>query len=324
MSMPTLTSTSPSRHTVSNSVAVVIVNYRSADQTIACVRSLESLTGARPRVIVVDNHSGDGSAEILERTLPNVEVIASRENGGYTAGNNLGIESALAQGAEFVLVLNPDTVVINPDFLRQLTQFLTDHPRVGAVGPRVYLRARNRVQNTVLVFPWLHRRFAGVLSRLFPTRRRPIRSGAVPRPAEVLNGVCVLFRSQALRDIGLFDERTFAYIEDVDWAYRADQLGWQRWYLPVDAILHEQKETGYERCSTVEYLLKRNTLYFLLKTRHPVQAIVYSISTLALGAWSAISNGNKGYRWWTKLARSYARLWLGRWDDAMGDVGIRS
>ena len=297
-------------------VTVVIVNYRTPEQTIACVKSLSAVRYPLLRVVVVDNDSRDGSAEKIERAIPSAQVIRSPENGGYTDGNNVGIEHALSEGADFVLVMNPDTVCINRDFIFDLVEFAECHPRVGAVGPRVYLRSRDRVQNTVLTFPWLWRRAWGVLrSRLMGS---PLRSGDRPVRAEVLNGVCVLFRAEALFEVGLFDAQTFAYIEDIDWAYRAEQVGWQRWYVPIDSIIHEQKESGYHRGSNVDFLLKRNTLYFLLKTGHRNQAFFYTLATLLMGKLLEWRGKVRREDWSTRLFRSYEGLWRGRWHSVMG------
>lgn len=297
-------------------IAVVVVNYRTAEQTIACVQSLHGLHYSPFEIIVVDNDSRDGSAERFERELSSTRTLRAAGNGGYTAGNNLGIAEALLSGAEYVMVVNPDTVVANPDFLAPLVRYAETNPNVGAIGPRVFLRSPDQVQNTVLRFPWLHRRI--IDAAVHRLAGRPLRSGAVPRQVEVLNGVCVLFRADALRDVGLFDARTFAYIEDVDWAWRACRRGWSCVYLPVDSIVHEQKVSGYERGGNVEFLLKRNTLYFLLKTRRYLQAAGYSTATLLLAVTRSLRGKRDDLGWLQRIVTAHAKLWTGRWDAAMG------
>lgn len=301
--------------------AIVVVNYKTPDVTIECCRSLRRLNYPNFEVIVVDNASGDGSAELLRDKLPHCHHVVAEENGGYTAGNNLGIRLALDLGAEFVHIVNPDTLLLNPDYLSALVNHMHAYPDVGAVGPRVYLRTVEQVQNTVLRFPWLWRRVVDwCRSRVTNIGRR---SGSEVVDAEVLNGVCVLFRRSCLEQVGLFDERTFAYIEDVEWSYRAERLDWKRQYLPVDSILHLQKPDGYERGSKVDFLLKRNTLYFLLRSRHWLQAAGYTVSTLLLALGLSIQQrvrrqDNSIMRWTVQLLRSYCSLWLGRWDQTMG------
>lgn len=305
------------------SVVIVVVNFRTPEETIACVESLKTLRYGNMRIVVVENASGDDSAEILKSGLPeDVTLFLAEENGGYTAGNNVGMRHALEGGADYVHVINPDTLVLNPDYLTELVEFLEMNPEVGLVGPRVYLRSKEKVQNTVLRYPWLWRRVVDFVRSRFVKSR--LRSGNEPIEAEVLNGVCILMRSDCLRDVGLFDDRTFAYIEDIEWSYRAQRKGWGRVYLPVDSILHLQKEGGYERGSKVEFLLKRNTLYFLLKSRHWFQAAGYTLATTALAASQVVMKAARrrpvgpSLHWAAGLSRSYWGLWTARWDDAMG------
>jgi GT2 family glycosyltransferase len=144
----------------------------------------------------------------------------------------------------------------------------------------------------------------------------PMRSRDQALDAEVLNGVCVLFRASALKEVGLFDERTFAYIEDVDWAFRAERKGWKRSYLPIDSVVHLQKESGYERGGTVDYLLKRNTLYFLMKSQRWIQAAGYTAATMAMATLQSAKSGSLA--WSRRLGSAYLALWTARWNAVMG------
>jgi N-acetylglucosaminyl-diphospho-decaprenol L-rhamnosyltransferase len=295
-------------------VGVVVVNYRTPDLALACAESLRTLDYSNWKLLVVDNASGDDSATKFAAGLAPDEWLLSATNGGYTAGNNRGVSEMLRRGCDYVMVLNPDTVVANPAFLSELVRHLEDNPKVGAVGPRVFLRSHGNVQNTVLKFPWIWRRTFDWFKCRFSGS--PLRSKDVVVDAEVLNGVCVLFRCDALKDVGLFDERTFAYIEDVDWAFRADRKGWKRSYLPIDSVVHLQKENGYERGGNVDFLLKRNTLYFLMKSRRWLQAAGYTAATMTLAAIHSIRN--RSPNWSKRLGSAYFRLWTARWNSTMG------
>jgi GT2 family glycosyltransferase len=295
-------------------VGVVVVNFRTPDLTLACAESLRGLDYPNCKLLVVDNASGDDSAAKFVAALPAQELLVAPSNGGYTAGNNLGVAEMLRRGCEYILVLNPDTIVVNHQFVSELVEHLEANPTIGAVGPRVFLRRHGNVQNTVLRFPWVWRRAVDwVKIRLFGS---PIRSRDEALDAEVLNGVCVLFRASALKDVGLFDERTFAYIEDVDWAYRAERRGWKRSYLPIDSVVHLQKESGYERGGTVDYLLKRNTLYFLMKSRRWIQAAGYTAATMAMATLQSAKSGSLA--WSRRLGAAYFALWTARWNAVMG------
>lgn len=297
-------------------VVAVVVNYRTPDDTIRCVGSLLELAYGNLSVTVVDNGSNDGSVEKIAQALEGTRLLPQETNTGYCGGNNAGVADALERGADYVLVVNPDTEVVDRHFLRRLATYMEREPSVGAVGPRVHWRFPGVYQNTVLRFPWIWRR---VRSWLSPAARQPAMARA-PIDVDALNGVCVLFRAACLRDVGAFDERTFAYIEDIDWGYRARRRGWRRVYLPVDSVVHRPRGEGYEMGGPVDYLLKRNTLYFLLRTGHRVQAAAYTFAIGALTAARAI-RGRANARWgrWSRaLGRAAFDLWTGHWDRAMG------
>lgn len=298
-------------------IAIVVVNFRTARLTLDCVRSLGSLDYPTVEIIVVDNASGDGSIAVLRRELPAaVELVEATANGGYTAGNNLGIAVARRKGCRFIHLLNPDTVVLNPGYLTKLMQCLTEQPRIGAVGPRVHWRTAGAIQNTVIEFPWLWRRvFNAVRQRV---AGRPNRSGSEMKFVDALNGVCVLFRDDCLREAGEFDERIFAYVDEADWGLRARNVGWRLAYVPIDGVVHLQKDTGYARAGTVDFLLKRNTVFFLLKNRKFLQAAGYTASTALAGFILAARRRGQAVAWYRSLLKAYWWLWTARWNRAMG------
>lgn len=305
-----------------NNVAIIIVNYATPNETIRCVNSFLQIKKTTLTIFLVDNASPDDSWKVLQQAYGHhdrVVLIKADENKGYTGGNNLGLRAACDDNFDYVLVVNPDTTVLYDEFISNLVEELERRPDVAAIGPRVHIHRAGNIQNTVLRFPWLHRRITDLLLRY--VRPMPLRSGDVAKIAEVLNGVCVLFRGKALKEIGLFDENTFAYIEDVDWAYRAKVKNWKLLYLPVDSIVHWQKRTGYEAFGTVDYLLKRNTLYFLLKHRFWSQAFFYSF-LVPLSAMLTIAlrptGLKKGFVWLTRIKATYLRMWLGAPADVMG------
>lgn len=304
-------------------VAIVVVNYRSTDDTLVCVESLFGLDYPHLTIVVVDNASDDGSVQRFQSAWAGdcrVKVLTAAVNRGYTGGNNIGLRWAVEHGFPFVHVLNPDTTVLAHDYLRQLVRFALMNPEMGAIGPRVHFRRAGVIQNTVLVYPWLSRRLYGRLAACLGWSLR--RSGDNMVLAETLNGVCVLFRTDALRATGYFDERLFAYIEDHDWSLRARAKGWLSAYLPVDAIVHHQQPGRYGRLGNVDYLLKRNTLFLLLRTGRRFQAAIYSVATLVIGLLAAMRHGSRGRTTsiaaWRKLAATYVAIWTGQESAVMG------
>lgn len=259
---------------------MVVLNYRLREPTLDCLRSLQSLRYPDLQLIVVDNGSNDGLEEAVRAEFGELVFIQTGANLGYTGGNNRGLALAMARGASYALILNPDTVVINPDFVTEMVNYLEQHPQVGIAGPRVF-REEGIVQNTVLYAPGLWRNLLHwFLFRLAPARLA--RSGDEVVAAEVLNGVCLLVRLECLREIGLFDDYYFMYIEDADLDWRARQSGWQVCYLPIDSIVHRQKQDGYQLNGPVDFLLKRNSFYYLFKRGRRIEAIGLGILMLVL------------------------------------------
>jgi GT2 family glycosyltransferase len=188
-----------------------VLNYRGVDDTIACLESLAALDVAA-RVIVVDNGSGDGSAQRLA-TVPGVELIVNDTNLGFAAGNNVAIARLLEAGVEYVWVLNNDTRVA-PTSLRELLTVAAAEPRVGAVGAVIYDMA-----NADRVLTW----GGGAVGR-WTGRTRDARSG--DDRVDYLTAASLLLRAEALRDVGVFDSRYFFTWEDVDLCTRLRRHGW--------------------------------------------------------------------------------------------------
>ncbi len=277
-------------------VALVVVHYRQPEMLLRCIRSFERVSHPDLRIIVVESAAERTAHERLRRELPDVEWVVATENVGYTGGNNLGISRALKQGCEYVLLVNPDTECIDPEFVSRLVSFLELNPKVALAGPRVYLRDRGQVQNTVLRYPSPWRNLVDWFGfRLFPELYE--RSGNQVRVAEMLNGVCVMLRAEAIRQVGAFDPLFFMYVEDADLAWRLRQAGWQVAYVPIDSIIHHQKEVGYDLYSDVSLLLRRNAVYFLRKHHRTAQAWTLAAANLGLALVRAFGTTSVGTFW---------------------------
>ena len=243
-------------------VWVVILNYNGGDKLIDCVASFRRLRREGLEVLVVDNRSSDGSAERVADAFPEIQLLALRENLGYTGGNNEGIRHALNAGADYVLLVNPDTIVVNPSFIDEMVAFAEENPRAGIVGPKVYYQQHGRVQNTINEFPpFLIRLLKWPISKIWLR----VRSGDRVAKAPVLNGVCILMRRAMIDQVGLYDPMVFMYGDDWDYTMRCRRLGWLSYYIPVESIVHLQKEEGYDYASMVNFLLKRNAAYIMRK-----------------------------------------------------------
>lgn len=272
-----------------SAVAVVVVGYNHRQLVRDCLRSLQTVDYAPLQVIYVDNDSSDGSLDDVRGAFPEVVAIPSGGNLGYCGGNNAGIARALDAGAEFVLILNPDTVVCAPGFVTKLVNYLLAHPRVGKVGPKVYLHEHGKVQNTILGWPSIMGSVRSVLATM-SGRKTGLTSDSVAEATEVasLNGCCLLVRAEALRSVGLYDVNFWCYMDEVDWDWRAEHAGWKRHYVPVESIVHLQKTTGYDYASRTNYYLKRNAALWYAKTGKWVSMAAWMLITLTIAMVRAV------------------------------------
>jgi GT2 family glycosyltransferase len=215
-------------------VVVVVLNWRRADDTIGCVRSLGEAGIDAGRILVVDNGSGDGSTDAIRSACPGIGLLELPDNRGFAGGNNAGIRRALGGGADAVLVLNNDTRVA-PDFLRPLLAVFADSPEAGAVCAAVFRQDRPEMLDVA----WSEVRFAERHAvNIRGVNALPAEGFDRRTEVEVAIGCCVLLRAETLRAVGLFDETYFAYHEDVDWCLRARRAGWRLFFEPYARVFH--------------------------------------------------------------------------------------
>lgn len=304
--------------TSGTAVAVVLVGYNQKELVRDCVRSLRDIAPAPPLIIYVDNESPDASLDAVRQEFPEVIAVPSGGNLGYCGGNNVGITRALEAGADFVLILNPDTVVCNPGFIATLVDYMLGHPRVGKVGPKVYLRSHGVVQNTILEWPSVFGSVRSVVGTLLRREGTP-KSASVTTPMEVdsLNGCCLLVRARALRDVGLYDASFWGYADEVDWDWQAARAGWQRHFVPVESIIHLQKTTGYDFASRANYYMKRNTALWYAKTGKWLSMVLWMAITLFMSVLRAVVAPLRG-----QSPATYFQF-VARLAGAYGDVLVR-
>jgi len=240
---------------VTDGIVAVVLNYERADDTIRCVHSLQAVDGL-DGVIVVDNASRDDSVERLRQEFPDVELVASDENLGYTGGNNIGIRQALARGARFVLVVNNDVEVVDGRFAGVLADRLAADPRAGIAGPLVRYPDGTE-QDTVERFPSFRLAVRLALAHRAGGRRRP---PAAESEVDAVNGACLLLKRELLDQVDGFDEGYFMYGEEADLAWRARRKGWTSIFVPVPGVVHHH--TLGEQRGEGAVLSRRNFVRF--------------------------------------------------------------
>lgn len=214
-------------------VTIVVLNWKRAPETIACLASLAAAQLDGAAVLVVDNGSGDGSVARIRAAFPAQEIIELPENRGYAGGNNAGIRAALARGAAAVLLLNNDTRVA-PDFLAPLLWELNRHGHVAAVSSAVLRMDHPEILDVAFLSIY----FGHGIVRHHGVNALPGQGFSSCVDVDVAVGCSVLLNAGALRAVGLLDEAYFAYHEEVDWCFRAHQQGFRVLYQPLSRVWH--------------------------------------------------------------------------------------
>jgi GT2 family glycosyltransferase len=241
-------------------ITVIVINWNLKAATIECLRSVERLDPPC-RIIVVDNGSEDGSAECIAGHFPQAELFALPANIGFAAACNRAISRALVDdGCQFVLLLNNDAV-IHPNALWELVQAATQHPGAGILGPKVYSSHRQD-----LIWYAGARRRRLVLAAA-DTGRGQLDRGQFNalRAVDYVFGAAMLIRRSVFERIGLFDERFFLYLEDLDFCLRAQAAGFTLLFVPQACVWHTGSASTTNNVMLRKYHLTKSTVHFLQK-----------------------------------------------------------
>lgn len=253
-------------------VSIVIVNYKTAELAMQSVLSVLGEFGHIPqlKIYLVDNASQDGSADkfvdfINENDLANsVKFLSMSLNGGFAYGSNAGIRQALANQSDYVMLLNPDTIV-RQGAISNLVNFLEDNTQVGIAGSQLE-NIDGHVENSAHRFPSIIGQLIesarlGVLEKMFPNHVLTYPATNKAHQSDWVSGSSMMVRKDVFNSVGLLDESYFLYFEEVDFFYRVKQAGWQTWYVPDSRVMH------MEGASTGIKLAKRRPAYWFESRR---------------------------------------------------------
>lgn len=266
-------------------VSIIIVNFNGKEDTLACLESLEKMKvpeGVKMEVLVVDNNSSDGSVEAFRERSPSlpkrgkqgefykVKIIQNNDNHGFAKGNNIGIKKALDEGADYVKVLNNDTLV-DRNLLKELLAGMERHPRAGMLVPKIYFAKGHEYHKDRYKKNDLGKVIWAAGGEMDWNNVYGINIGIdevdrgqydVERPMEKAPGTCVLMRREMLETVGMFDERYFMYHEDDDLSMRAREAGWEIWYVPSAKIWHVSGASSGIGSPLMDYFTTRNRMLF--------------------------------------------------------------
>ena len=242
-------------------VSVIVVNWNNWKLTNDCLASLQGLRYDPSAVIVVDNGSTDGSVKGIRDRFPDVEIIENGANLGFAKGNNAGIRLALQRGAEYVWLLNNDTIV-DSNALLALVEKAESDPKIGAVGSAVYYMSEpDRLQ------AW-----GGGYVNFWLGRPRRFLRPVADEKIEFVMGASLLMRREALQSVGLLDERFFMYWEDAEFGFRLRRAGWRLAVAGESKVWHKIGATSRNKGVRLDATLSRSGVHFF-KRNSPVPLI---------------------------------------------------
>lgn len=261
----------------------VILNTNRRDDTLACLDSLYANHYPNLAVIVLDNASTDGSSQAICEKFPQVQIINLTENLGYAGNNNVGIQAALDQHADWVFVMNED-IILAPDVLVNLIAAVKDQPETGIIGPMVYHADEPNVIQSAGGF--LSKKRWDAVHRGFNEKDEG--QYAAREYVDWISGCAIMVKRDAIIQAGLIDQRFFYYWEETEWCARIARLGWRVLFVPQAKIWHKGVQREYNPSPNVTYYAVRNRLLLLQKHHAPprvwIRTITFYLRTLL--AWT--------------------------------------
>lgn len=255
-------------------VFVIILNWNRLKDTLTCLKSVRDLNTQSfdLKVLIVDNASTDDSLEKLKE-IKDVELISNRTNLGFAGGNNVGIRYALKEGADYVVVLNNDTI-LEKDSLNRLVKTALSNPECGALSPKIFFEKGYEFQKNKYkeadkgkviwyaggVIDWKNVYGSGrgvdeVDTGLFNQIEN----------TDYATGTCMLLTREGLKKVGMFDEKYFMYYEDTDLSQRFKKGGFEVVYVPDAIIWHKVAQSSGIGSDLNDYFITRNRMLFGLK-----------------------------------------------------------
>ncbi len=239
-------------------LSVIIVNYNVKHFVEQCLHSaIKASQNCSTEIFVVDNNSVDGSVELIKEKFPSITLIENKVNTGFSVANNQAIK--ISKG-EYVLLLNPDTVV-EEDTFEKVIAFMDAHPDAGGLGVKMLDGKGNFLPESKRGLPTPSVAFYKIfgLAKLFPKSKKfgqyhlTFLDKEKTHEIDILSGAFMLMRKTALDKVGLLDETFFMYGEDIDLSYRITQGGFKNYYFPETKIIHYKGESTKK--SSVNYVL---------------------------------------------------------------------
>lgn len=260
-------------HSTMPKLAIVILNYRTPNLVVDCLRSFApEVVAGRDVAVVVDNQSGDGSPEVIEAAISAekwqwASLIRSPRNDGFSAGNNVGIQTV---EADAYFLVNSDTIA-RPGILNALHDAMDHYPRAGIISPRLeWPDGEGQISCFRHISPtseFLEAAKTGPISKLLRGREVAIDLSEAPLQPKWTSFASVLVRKPVIDTVGLMDEGFFMYFEDVDYCRRVNEAGWQIQHVPTARMVHLRGGTS-EVKAAAQARRRRPAYFYAARSRY--------------------------------------------------------
>ncbi|MBI3211649.1 MAG: glycosyltransferase family 2 protein [Simkania negevensis] len=256
-------------------VFVILLNWNGKEDTLACLKSLENVSTPH-QVIVVDNGSSDDSISSFQKNFPNVLLIENRDNLGFAEGNNIGIRRALSLGAEYLFLLNNDTIV-DPSILEGFLKMIKHNPNASILGGRVYLmKDPTRLDHLGGIWNLKRGEFDLIASHALDGEKWDL-----SLPVDFVSGCSLFAKAEVFREVGELDPRYFLYWEESDFCFRAKKKGFSTFYCPQAKLWHKVSSSFVGGKPHTSYFWWRNRFLWIEKN---VDSKLHSFAKTAIFA----------------------------------------
>lgn len=263
-------------------VFIIIPNWNGAKNILMCLESVYKINYNNYKVVVVDNNSSDGSPEYIKQKYLKTHIIINNTNLGFAGGCNIGIKYALKHGAEYVWLLNNDTIV-EKNSLESLVKAAENQANIGMTGSKIYYYDKKEIIWCAgMKIKWKKGETSAI-----GWGEKDIGQHEMIREVEALNGCSMLIKKTVCEKVGLMDEEYFIYAEEIDWCVRAKKHGFRCIYVPDSIIYHKvSASSGLEYRVIFQYYNTRNMLQTIRKNLCFPKRDIYILMAIMLKCWN--------------------------------------
>ena len=241
-------------------VFILILNWNGWQDTVECIESCQKLNYSDFRIVVVDNGSNDDSVAELRKHFPQLTLIETGKNLGFAGGNNVGIQYALDHGAEYVWLLNNDTI-IDPEALAELLKVAESESSIGMVGSKILQYS----EPDIIDFAEGRINFRTGVARHIGRGEKDIGQYDQSSETDYITGCSLFVKQEVFEKVGLMPEEYFLYYEETDWCLQARGQGYRICVSPHSKVFHKVHSSTQKTLGAFLYYITRNRLFFLEK-----------------------------------------------------------